>query len=613
MSTRKRRVLSCLELLESAGLVERRESGAESDNVEWLARAGAAAVVDNEPKSAKRGAHRAIADEMLRDKEPSGPALVGALPHLIASNRRRQLVSRALRATEYLRSTHQNEKAQHLLGEVLSLVSLNRPNDRLRIVLELSEIRLLAGDFDSALEALRDVSQEYRRCLPSVQSRYLLFLAVVRARRGDYQQAKELFKVELNSARENLSTAEFLCFLTEYAATNVILDDHELALGLCATGLDLAKRSRSPAVQEAALSLYAARANVALRTGDHALAIEEYEKSFALATRLGSLESQALLLNNLGNAYGQCERYSESLRALRDAEVLCSKIQSGPSPVTVKGNLALIESRVGDFDSARSRLAELALFPKDSLGARQRLFLLHVGGLCDLYQGLYRKARLQLDEAAQLATDLGDRYLAPIDRVFAAEALIFEASYTEASARLEELLAENASELIRGMTLSRRALLAARVGDPQLHVDSMDRLNDLSWEGNFTFLLAWNDLLVAWSDVLCGDWERALPRLHRALRCFDRSGCEPFAGFARCVEIEGLLLFGDFESANKSLLRVSMSASGLVASWKPLLESFLRFSEGVKSRDCAIRCADLLAEADASLAANPLPEWSDRV
>ena len=107
-----------------------------------------------------------------------------------------------------------------------------------------------------------------------------------------------------------------------------------------------------------------------------------------------------------------------------------------------------------------------------AIGRRQEAFLHHAWGLCHLYRGRFRDAQPELEAAADLADEMGDRHIAAFDRVYQAEALLFQAQYWDAGSALDACVADAPSERLRKMALARLGL-----DKPTLIVASLDNQN----------------------------------------------------------------------------------------------------------------------------------------
>ena len=70
---------------------------------------------------------------------------------------------------------------------------------------------------------------------------------------------------------------------------------------------------------------------MALRRFDYDSAIGDFERSMEIAEAIGSPANQAVVLNNLGIVYSNCDRYPEAIRAFREALKTSLRLDEGPS------------------------------------------------------------------------------------------------------------------------------------------------------------------------------------------------------------------------------------------------------------------------------------------
>ncbi len=303
-----------------------------------------------------------------------------------------------------------------------------RRRSRLKVGLEIAELDSRVGDLDEGIAVLRDLLSSKNVHVHGSRPRILLRLATLYCRRGDFQRADAHFRVGLEGARRRkaLSRREHLYFLNEHAAVKAFRGDNENARRLVQAGLAMAGKSRSLRDREVALNLHATRANIALRTFDLEAAAADLEQALQAAEALGSPANQAIVLNNLGIVYGQCDRYEEARRSLREAERTCLRLEEGPSLVSIYGNLAVLEAKRGDFAAADGALSEAERLGPSVILRRQQLFLGHARGLTMLLRGRFAAAGPALEAAARLGVSMGDNHLAAFDGVYRGEALIHE-------------------------------------------------------------------------------------------------------------------------------------------------------------------------------------------
>jgi two-component system response regulator PilR (NtrC family) len=380
---------------------------------------------------------------------------------------------------------------------------------------------------------------------------------------------------------------------------------------LCGEGLRLAGRSRALSTLEVALNLHATKGSAALRTFDLDGAVRDFETSLEIAESIGSPANQALILNNLGIAYGQSDRYADAIRAFSDAEKTCLRLDEGPSLASIYSNLAILHSKRGRFEEAEKALEEGERLGRAAIGRRQELFLKHARGLSLVSRGRYAQARTHLEEAIRLGEALGDPHITTFDRLYRAEALLFEGSYTEASSELSRLSEPSRPPAVRQGALARQALLLSLMGGGDRVKAAAADHDAVEIDRALPFLEAWNRLFLAWAFSISGIWEEARARLDLAAKFFTLHQLAPGVAMVLCVKAEGLLLAGRAAEAREIVEREEAGGSDLASTIHSLLLARLLLELGRGSEDRA-RCADSLARAGALLVGNPLPEWSAR-
>jgi tetratricopeptide (TPR) repeat protein len=567
-----------LEELSARGLAAPEDSG--GGRRAWLPAPEAASATAKAGEDGRRRVHARIARSLARDAGgKGGPVLVEAFRHFREAGAVPDIVRRGPAAARWLEDTHQNSAALAAWHAVFAAIPRDRPRSRLAVALDLADLLARTGDLDAGIRILREVLRDRRGMPPGAGRKVVLWLATLHSRGGDFGRAEALFRKGLGKgAARGLGRQEFLFFLNEHAAMKAFLGRYREALDLCEEGLRLSRRLRALRSWEVTLQLHATKASVELRTFDLEGAIRDFRRSLEVARSIGSLENQAIVLNNLGIAYAQSDRYPEALRALRDAEAVNLRLDEGPSLASIYANLVLIHSKLGDHGDAARALAEADRLGPGAIGRRQELYLEHARGMAALYRGRFREARTHLEAAIRIGDALGDIHFARFGRAFRAECLIFEGAYSEARGELEALSDRAIPGRVRKAALARRALLAAvtsRAGDLER---AAAEHGAIAGERPVPFLDAWDDLLLAWSFSIAGRPERGDALLDRASEYFRRHGLRPAASLASLVRAEGLFLRGDGEAARKVLDEADAAASDLAAVLKGALAARLALS-----------------------------------
>ncbi|MBI4606496.1 MAG: sigma 54-interacting transcriptional regulator [Planctomycetes bacterium] len=338
---------------------------------------------------------------------------------------------------------------------------------------------------------------------------------------------------------------------------------------------------------------------------------EAIRREFAL---LAGIEHPLIVLNNLGLAYGQCDRYDEALSALRAAERACRRLEEGPSLASIHGNLAIVHAKLGDFAGAERTLDESEAIGAAGSGRRQDLLLTHARGLVRILRGRYAEAEPPLRASMALAVANGDRHVAAFEAANLGEALLVQGRYAEAERDLERLSGSDSPPRVRKLALARLALLHGLTARPRKVEEAVERRDAIPAEAPVPYLDAWDSLFLGWAYSASGAAARAAPLLREAEAFFRERGLKPGLSLALWVQAEGRFLRGDREGARDLLSSSSSPGPGsdlLEVLW-PLLSARLLLS-GAATPERRKRCADLLAEAGRALVGNRLPEWECRL
>ncbi len=603
-----------LSRLQSGGLVD--EEFGRPGRRSWRTNAAAECVLQRVAPSRKRSLHRKIAEAIRHGAASSGDTrLVEAVGHFRLGEHSSAIVKYGIPAARYLASTFQDRAALEILRHVLEAVPARHRAARVDVALEMVESHVRVGNLDPGIEILRELLARSQGLSGARRLRVLLGLATLYSRRGDFKRAAALFiegLPDLRAPPAGLKREEFLYYLHEYAAMRAFTGEYEDTLRLCDEGLRLAGRRRSFRIREVTLNIHATRANVALRTFDFDTAVAEFEKALEIAESIGSPINRAVVLNNLGIVHIQCDRYTDAIRTFREAERTCLHLDEGPSLVSIHGNLAVLHARRGEFETMDHALAEAERLSPGKIGQRQEFFLAHARGLCLVYRGRYREAQSCLEEAIALGDSMGDRHIACFDRVYLAEALLFQGRYAEARGALTEL-AETATAIrARRMALARLALLRALTSAGARAVSAIvERYETLPHDRPVPLLDAWDRLFLAWASSIAGSHARLHALLDSAESFFLAHDLRPALSLARWIRAESCLLRDDERATYAAVESIGADASDLTAVLRPLLEARLLLA----ADDETLRSsgADRLAEAGARLVGNPLPEWTARL
>ena len=538
----------------------------------------------------------------------------------------RSLVSKhAPAAARALRETHQNRAALDVYQAAIESLPEQHARKRLDLVLEACSLRARMGEIEPGVTALQELLRPAAGLAGVERARVLLWLGTLQGRAGNSRQAVQCLEEGFDLAKVgdgSLQRDETLLFLNELASLNIFLGNYDRSIELCREGLRIARGSRALRVREVELDLRATLANMACRRFQYDDAIREYEEALELALSLGSPANRAVILNNLGIVHAQCDRYREAIAAYSEALEISQQLEEGPSQLSCLGNLAILWAKVGDRDSADRALADVERLGPRGMGKKSALSVLHARGLALVYCGRYGEALGALDEAVELAEDVGDGFIGAFDRIYAAECRLFLGEYEKAEEALRDLEARSELPVLRGLSLSRRALLHAFLGD----ADEVFRLVE-SWlaaqpERPIPFLDAWDRLFLGYAlsaafvepraiemgdGVVVADAARSF--LGAAREFFHAHGVRAGEQLATTLLVESRFLRREFIEVGEGLA-VTSSPHELGTVIAALLRARLLLESSSKSLDAAERTAvsDLLSIAGGQLIGNALAE-----
>ncbi len=602
-----------------ARLAERHLVRGEDDDLRrgtrWRALDGLAPVSSGATKTEERRTHRAVGRMLVtRAKTGDEAAIVEAAGHFVRAGDRTAVAEIGAEAARYLTSTFQNCAARDMLARVLKALPTRARARRVEVALEMADLYSRTGDLERGIDLLRSILAGTPAPSGSTRLRVLLSLAVLYGRRGEFKHASALFGEviprDVESVR-GLEREELIHFVNEYAAMKGFTGDYEGAIALCESAMKLAGRSRSTAIRDAVLNLYATRAAVAVRTYDYSGASHHFESALQIAEAIGSVTNRAVILNNLGIVYNQCDRYADAIRAFREAERTCVQLDEGPSLVSIQCNLAILYAKRGEFAAQERAIAEAERLHPAAVGQRQAFFFDHARGLCSLYRGRFAEARAHLDRAIEVGSAMGDEHVAAFDRIYRGEALFFLAEYEGAVRALEAETRSTLPTRVRQMAFARLALVHAMTALESKAQAAIAAHASLANERPVPFLDAWDDLFLGWAASLLGDRERVEERLARAEQFFARHGFAPAHALTRWVRAENDLLAGDLSRVSEALRGVS-DGNHLTAVLWLLLEARVAAHALTETRDRQ-PVGDLIARSGAALVGNPLPEWEARL
>ena len=615
--------------LQSLGLA--RLDDREGAGLAWIATSTTRALVEDATEGERRSIHRRIADSIVETHGEEGSLELFAAVHHYRRARDAAHVRQFGRVVaRYLKSIYLNRAALEAFDCVLEVLPRGEVVQRVEIELEMASLRVRLGELEVGIHRLRDARRENPDLPLASQLRVVLWLATFHGRRGDYKRAEALFAEGLRLEQEArqaepaketagdgpMSRHETQFFINERAAMKVFTGDFEGARALCEEGLDQAGDDTSFRVREMTLNLLATRANVSMRQFDYAAAAVDFESSLEIAEAIGSPANQAVIWNNLGIVYGSSERYREAIQAYTEAERTSLQLDEGPSLVSTYGNLAVLYSRLGEYEKMEETLAKAEALGPFGMGKRQELFYRHSRGLCLLYRGRFRDAQPDFERATRLAEEIGDRLLAAFDGIYRGEALLGRGDLEEADRELDSWSRPEQPPRVRKMALARLALVRALRQDPEAARRALREEEDIAETVDVPLLTAWSRVFRAQATSMIDPSDAEVTRLgtelDRAEEFFEACGLRPAATWTRWVRAERHFLEGRLDSARDLLAIENPVHNELTAVLYPLLEARLVLEDAKEVADIG-SAAELLAAAGRALLGNELAELSSRV
>ena len=598
---------SMLATLEAARAVERLDD-------RWVAKSRAAAVTRRSNREQRFAARRDIVRFLVELNDDA--STVEAVLHLREMEPNEEFIRVGLRAAKYLESTYQTRAALDSFRWVLNALPAERVAERVEVLVDIAQLLLRVGEIDDGIEQFRDLLASTKELPRASRAKAILWLAILYARRGDIQRADRLFVEGFQRGESDpgaLTAREYLRFLNEHAAVKTVLGFHDEALELCREGLRRSSGAEDDETRELTLNLYATRASVAVRRFDYDAASQDFETALGVAESIGAPGNQAVLLNNLGMVHAHRDRYPEAIRAYRDAERLCARLDEGPSLVSIYGNLAILAAKTGDLRARDEYLRMATELPVVTVGPRQKFFLAHAVALCEVTSGRYDQASERLELAIQRGTSLGDRHVVTFDRVYAAETCVFLDRFHEAREILDALDCEDHSSIVRGLVASRRVLVDGFSGRPDECLRAIERYEAIERAHPVAYLEAWNELFVGWALTRIGESEGGQRRLRASESYFRDLELSPGLALATAARLDDPEHSGAREET-LSEERFEPPRGNHLA----FVVYGVRFAEELAERldsdpSTRSRIADIVVEVETALSTSPIPMWDRRL
>ena len=278
------------------------------------------------------------------------------------------------------------------------------------------------------------------------------------------------------------------------------------------------------------------------------VSVEQFRQAIAINEKLGSQLSAAVVVTNLGKAYGQNGRYQDALFYLEQAAERLEALQSHLRLGTCEKYAALVWSQLGQPAMTHEHL-DRAASEYDAADQKALVSEIHsIRATAFFQQGQEQDAIDCLEAALAISTSYGVRPQTALARRLLGEALVRTGQYEEALMHLRRAQ-EEFSEMGMSMDLA-AALVAAGTchvlsGDPEAAHKAFEQalewsegvLPEIEWRAQVGLgdlaashsqfgeaLIAYRQAMEAFARIRQNFWQPALAGsyLQRPSRVFDR-------------------------------------------------------------------------------------------
>jgi tetratricopeptide (TPR) repeat protein len=332
--------------------------------------------------------------------------LLGLFDRLARANDQESIVTLTGHLFDYLRVRgHWQEALQHLNDADTAADLLKRPQDQAWIRLYEGVIRILQGDYPSAMGLFDQADALYREQDDLVGQGQVLFRqGIVSALTG-----------ELSVARQQLEQA--LAWMGDAAPARDIAGAHEQLAAIFAMQGDIASAKSQYGLalalgmdaedREIQARVHRALGQLTRRAGDYASAQAHYQSAIELSEALGYLRQTGMLWIETGYLqYYQGER-TEALASYQRAMMIFEKLQYTLGKAVALHGLGNISFAQGDLEAAEARYRQ-ALGINEKLdhpgGAASNRYQL---GVISHRQGKIELAKERYETALHAAEEMG--------------------------------------------------------------------------------------------------------------------------------------------------------------------------------------------------------------
>lgn len=311
---------------------------------------------------------------------------------------------------------------------------------------QIGRVKSHVGDFDSAIETLKQAMAHTIDDDPETYGSALNNLANIQLDQGDYEEAISNLEQSLHFARQDEDTMGEIITLNNLGQAYALTGDYEDASGyleaafVLADDLDddeargyilnnLAEGYRltgqfDKSLQYAKESLQIAQAmedksaiNITLNNisliyshrGDYELALEYLFKVLTVDRETSDIYGEAITLNNIGDNYRNLRRYDEALEAFEQALRIRKEVGDQSGQALTMNNIALIHHEWTEDQTTALELLQTALQIQRKIRDRQEeSTTLH--NISQIYEvrSDYDTALAYLNEALAIQNELGD-------------------------------------------------------------------------------------------------------------------------------------------------------------------------------------------------------------
>jgi class 3 adenylate cyclase/predicted ATPase len=495
----------------------------------------------------RRRYHRRVAEylEAHRSVDPteaeSNDALIGH--HAYAGHDWPRALQYQLVAGQEAQQLFANHEAvdhyKWALESAENLDSEETTAQRLEAHAALGELLTITSQYEEALEHLQQalalaVAREDRE----TQATVCRWLARLHEQRGEYPAALDWIQqgLEALGGQETAEAAELLLIAGLIRTRQGEYDD---ALQRCQEGLRIAQELDEVSALARAYNLLGV---VTRHLGMSAMAVEHFERAFALYERAGDLQGQAISHNLIANAHFDTARWDAADQHYRQAREIFGRI----------GNVyrsAFVANNLGGIAKNRGRLDEALAFYREGLESLERiggspyvLGVFHMNlGATFVRRGEVEAARQHLRTSREYFERAQARgSLAEMHRHCATAALL-AGELAEAGDHARQAL-----ELAREMSLRGEEGSALRtLGEIDIAQGQFERAEEqlqqslevLEQIGD-EYERARTELSLARLHTARGDREAGLHVLDRCIPTFEQLGAELDLGSARALRDE---------------------------------------------------------------------------